>query len=246
MHNEEMKTIGILGGMGPMATVNLAEAIVRNTQAETDQDHPPMIVDSNTRIADRTAFLLGKSDKDPRGELIKSAKRLETAGAGCIIMPCNTAHAFYKDIAAATSVPVLHMTDETAKWIKTYYPDETKVGILATQGTYSAGVYKNSLEKFDLVEIRPDEAGQKEVMGLIYDGIKANNFAYDYSKYKETIQRLKEENNVKVVVLGCTELSVAQQLNPLEGIFVDPLQVIARAAIAKVNGHLAPLPALPN
>ncbi len=246
MHNEEMKTIGILGGMGPMATVNLAEAIIRNTLADIDQDHPPMIVDSNTRIADRTAFLLGKSTQDPRGELIKSAQRLEKAGAGCIIMPCNTAHAFYTDIADATSVPVLHMIDETAKWIKKYHPDAIRIGVLATQGTYSAGVYKNSLEKYDLAEVKPDEAGQKEVMGLIYDGIKANNFAYDYGRYEQAIEKLKRENDVAVVVLGCTELSVAQHLHPIQGIFVDPLQVIARAAITEVKGHLAPLATLPN
>jgi len=238
MHGKVMGTIGVLGGMGPMATVSLTQAVVENTQARCDQEHPPMLVDSNTRIADRTAFLLGESDKDPRPELAKSAKRLEEGGAGCIIMPCNTAHAFYDFIAASTTIPVLHMIEETARWITRHYPGEKRIGVLATQGTYKAGVYSGGLERFGLSQVLPDAAGQQETTRLIYDGIKANNFAYDYTAYEQAITRLKRESGVKVVILGCTELSVAHRLHPVAGIFVDPLQVVARAAIRMVDGQV--------
>lgn len=240
MKRTEMEIIGILGGMGPMATVDLARAVVENTLAECDQQHPPMIVDSNTRIADRTAFLIGKSDEDPRPEIIKSLRRLEQAGAGCIVMPCNTAHAFYKEIAAVATKPVLHMPEETARWIAENFPEEKEIGVLATQGTYSTNVYRDSLEKFGLVQVTPDSAGQEETTRLIYEGIKANDYAYDFSGYEQAVARFRRERNIKVIVLGCTELSVAHAFHPIDGIFADPLRIVARVAIKLVSGQLVP------
>lgn len=233
-----MKTIGVLGGMGPMATVNLAQAIVENTLARCDQDHPPVIIDSNTRIADRTAFLLGLSTQDPRPEILAAAARLENAGVACMVMPCNTAHAFYPDIVAATRAEVIHMIEETAKWIATTFPTQKKIGVLATQGTYRADVYGRGLAKFGLIQIVPDQRGQEEVTRLIYDGIKANNLAYDYTGYDQAVARFRAEHNLEVVILGCTELSVAQRLHPLGGTFVDPLRVIARVLIEKAGGRV--------
>ncbi len=238
MHGAEMKTIGVLGGMGPMATVDLARAIVENTLAGCDQQHPPMIVDSNTRIADRTAFLTGRSEEDPRPEIIKSIQRLEQAGAGCIVMPCNTAHAFYDEISAAAAKPVLHMPEETARWIAEHHPEEKEIGVLATQGTYAAGVYGDSLRKFGLAQVKPDDAGREEATRLIYDGIKANNYDYDFSGYEQAIKAFKRETGIKVIILGCTELSVAHAFHPIEGIYADPLQIVARAAITLVNGRV--------
>ncbi len=233
-----METIGILGGMGPMATVNLTQAIVENTLADTDQQHPPVIVDSNTRIADRTAFLLGRSALDPRPEMLLAAARLEKSGVSCIVMPCNTAHAFYDDIAAGTKTEVLHMIEETACWIQKKYPGQKKIGVLATQGTYNANVYKAGLEKYGLEQIVPDMEGQMAVTSLIYDGIKANRFDFDMTDYRGAIDRMRNEHQVDVIILGCTELSVAHRLHKVAGIFADPLQVVARVAIERVGGRV--------
>ncbi len=231
MDIQSLKTIGILGGMGPMATVNLMQTIIENTQAACDQEHPPVIIDSNTKVPERSSFLLGLSAQNPKHELVISAKRLENAGAACIIMPCNTAHAFYTDIAKAVNIPVLHMVEETVRWILRYYPEQKSVGVLATQGTYSANVYKDALEKFGLKQAVPDEKGQKIVTSVIFDGIKKNNYAIDFHAYEKVITQLQEENDVQVIVLGCTELSVAQNYHPLSGVFANPLQIIAREAI---------------
>jgi len=233
-----MKTIGVLGGMGPMATVNLTQAIVENTLADTDQQHPPVIVDSNTRIADRTAFLLGLSTADPRPEMLRAAARLDKSGVTCIVMPCNTAHAFYDELAASTKAEVLHMIEETAHWIGENYPEQKTIGVLATQGTYSAHVYRSGLEKYGLRQVVPDTEGQRKVTGLIYDGIKANRFDYDLTGYRNAIARMKDEQGIDVIILGCTELSVAHRLHRIEGIFVDPLQIVARAAIKRVGGRV--------
>ena len=104
----EKKTIGIIGGMGPLATADLFEKIVGHTKAACDQEHLHVVIDSNTNIPDRTAALL-HGGADPLPELVKSAGRLEKMGADVLIMPCNTAHNYYDGIAAAVSVPVLHM-----------------------------------------------------------------------------------------------------------------------------------------
>lgn len=224
-----------------MATVNLAQAIVENTLAESDQQHPPMIIDSNTRIADRTDYLMGHSPEDPRPEMVAAAKRLEISGVACIIMPCNTAHAFYSDLVASTKVRVLHMIEETARWITENFPNQNKIGVLATQGTYKANVYKKSLLKFGLTQVIPDKQGQEEVTKVIYDGVKANNFAYDFSGYEQTITKLRSDNELEVVIFGCTELSVAQRHHPVDGSFADPLKVIARKAIETVGGRVTQL-----
>ncbi|MCK5516359.1 MAG: amino acid racemase [Desulfobulbaceae bacterium] len=233
-----MKTIGVLGGMGPMATANLMQAIVENTRAECDQQHPPVIIDSNTRIPDRTAFLLGNTAEDPRPELLATAGRLKNSGVACIIMPCNTAHAFYDEIVEEAGIPVLHMIEETAKWITENFPEQKRIGVLATQGTYHANVYRDSLWKFGLTQVVPDQHGQDQVTKVIYDGIKAGNYSYDFSRYEKTIVELKRKNNVEVMILGCTELSVAQKYHPIEGIFADPLQIIARSAIKFTGGRV--------
>ncbi len=233
-----MQTIGVLGGMGPMATVSLLQAIVENTRAECDQQHPPVIVDSNTRIPDRTAFLLGSTAEDPRPELLAAAGRLENSNVACIIMPCNTAHAFYDEIVQNSTVPVLHMIEETAEWITVKYPEQKRIGVLATQGTYHANIYRDGLQKFGLTQVIPGQHEQEEVTKVIYDGIKANNSSFDFSRYEEVITELRKTNDIEVVILGCTELSVAQNLHPVKGIFVDPLQIIARSAIKFVGGQV--------
>ncbi len=92
-----MKTIGILGGMGPQATVSLFQKIIDRKQALCDQEHIPLLIDNNTAIPDRTDYILGKGI-NPRPEIIRSAVRLENAGADLLIMPCNTAHVFYLDV----------------------------------------------------------------------------------------------------------------------------------------------------
>jgi aspartate racemase len=110
------KILGIIGGMGPLATVNLFNKIVINTDAQNDQEHIHMLVDNNINIPDRTAFLLGTGE-DPTEELIKSAVRLEKAGADFLIMPCNTAHHFYEVIKEKINIDFLNMIEETVKFI---------------------------------------------------------------------------------------------------------------------------------
>ena len=135
----EKKVIGILGGMGPLATADLFQKITLHTAAACDQEHPRVCIDSNTNIADRTAALL-HGGADPVPEMVKSARRLESIGAELLIMPCNTAHNFYDAVASSVSIPVLHMIAATRDALKTR--GVRCAGLLATDGTVQTGIYQ--------------------------------------------------------------------------------------------------------
>lgn len=231
-----MKTIGIIGGMGPLATVKLFEKIVLSTSALSDQDHPPILIDNNTRIPDRTQFVLGKG-LDPRPELIKSAKKLEKMGADFLIMPCNNAHYFYEDIVKEIDIPLLSMIEVAVETVKTRFIDK-KIGILGTDGTIMGRVYQKALERENLDYLIPSIEGQKEVMKLIYNikmGIYDNNLEKLYEEFSNM-----ENNGVQVFIIGCTELSVAVDMyNFKEKIeYVDALELLAKKAIVEAGANL--------
>lgn len=228
-HHQHMssKTLGIVGGMGPLATAMLFEKVATLTQASKDQDHIRVLIDSNPMIPDRTAHIVANGE-DPRRELAATAKHLETMGADFLIMPCNTAHYFYDDITKDLSIPFLHMVNETVRYIATHCPETHIVGVLATEGTCKAGVYETALKDQGLTPIAPDASMQQHVTDLIY-GIKAAKpVAID--GFLEAVDALKAQG-ATCFVLGCTELSVAQKRYGFSGPFVDPLTVIAEAAI---------------
>ncbi|MDD4503683.1 MAG: amino acid racemase [Clostridiaceae bacterium] len=221
------RVLGIVGGMGPLATVKLLEKIVMLTDAKCDQDHLHIIVDNNTSIPDRTSYLIGAGE-DPREYLIHSAKLLCTMGADYLIMPCNTAHYFYSDIVKEINIPFLHMIEETARKIKSDNPESVKVGLLATEGTCKTGVYDDIFREYGMQVIKPSIEKQKYVSDIIY-GIKENR-GIDIGSFLSAAEELKAAG-CETFVLGCTELSVLHAQHKLQGNFVDPMEIIARSAI---------------
>ena len=220
------KTLGIIGGVGPLATMFIGEMIVRRTDADSDQEHVNMIITNNTNIPDRTAFILGESTENPVPVIISDANRLNEAGAELLIIPCNTAHSFYKEIQDGTELPVMNMIDETAARAKKYRAK--RVGILATTGTISTGLYQDACESQGMIPIVPDAHIQSVVMSLIYDDVKAGNPA---NPEKWTIiNQAMEEAGCDQVILGCTELSIVRKELNLEG-YIDSLLVLAETAI---------------
>jgi len=136
------KIIGILGGMGPEATLDLFHKIIKLTYAEKDQDHLRIIIDNNPKIPDRTDAISG-TGKDPLPKLIVTAQILEKAGADFIIIPCNTAHYFISEIQQSIKIPILNMIKETASYVKNVFPSFKKVGLFASKGTYKAKLYNS-------------------------------------------------------------------------------------------------------
>jgi aspartate racemase len=159
-----LKTIGILGGMGPAATVDLMNRIISMTDAECDQDHIPMLVDNNTRIPDRTDAIL-HGGASPVPEMLASAKRLEAAGADFLVIPCHTAHYFIPQIADKIGIPILDMPTETAKLLK--IKGVNRASVLATDGTVQSDLYGAALERIsEIFTQRHIEASVDEVFAL--------------------------------------------------------------------------------
>lgn len=232
-----MKTVGILGGMGPLATVDLFKKIVTLTQAGSDNEHIHIIIDNNTEIPDRTDHIINNGE-NPENHLIKSALKLEMMGADVLIMPCNTAHFFYDKVVKYISVPFLNMIEETAKEIIGKFPSYKRTGLLATEGTCRAGVYDRVFEKYGIELIKPDSENQKYVTELIY-GIKQGRSNMDITGFYKVISWFKEQG-VDVLILGCTELPVAFAMYDIRVNYLDPTRILACSAIrfagAKVIG----------
>ena len=225
------KTIGIIGGMGPLATYDLFKKIIEMTDAKSDQGHIHICVDCNTNIPDRTKAILGAGE-DPVPEMVKSGVRLQSLGADVLVMPCNTAHYFYDKITPFFEIPLLNMVQETAKEITKR--KIRKIGLLATDGTIKSGVYHKALADMGIDLAIPSVQQQKSVMDVIYNGIKASNMNMNLKEFYETIDELFEQG-AKVLVLGCTELPVAFEMFHIDRPAIDPTSILAAAAIQFVG-----------
>ncbi len=221
------KTIGIIGGMGPAATCDLMEKIIALTDASRDQEHIHQIADVNTAIPDRTAAIL-HGGADPLPEMVKSAKRLEAAGAEILLLPCNTAHYFYDGLASQVTVPLLHMPEETARVLAGR--GVRTAGILATDGTVQSGVYGKALARYGIRAAYPSPAMQEQVMRLIYDGVKSRSVPLRDVPVGDILADLRDKG-AEVFVLACTELPIAfAELGVRDGC-LDPTRVLALAAV---------------
>ena len=229
-----MKTIGIIGGMGPMATVDLMKKVILATDAREDQEHIPMLVDNNTNIPDRTAAILGKGES-PVPELMKSANRLAAQGADFLIMGCNTAHYFLPLMMPYLKVPVINMIEETAKFCAEQ--GYRKVGLLASAGTCHAGIYQRALERVGVTVVQPAGAQEDAVHRMIYDGVKAGNPDLDTTDVRKALADMAADG-CEAFVLGCTEVPVAVSMYHLEGNFIDATEVLAERAVAAAGARV--------
>ncbi len=198
--------VGVVGGVGPLATVDFIGKVVRLTEAARDQDHIKMIVEQNPQIPDRTEHLLRRGT-DPTIALFATCKKLEAAEADLIALPCNTAHAFVDRMQAHLRVPVLNMLDETMAQVAGLYPGRL-VGLLATSGTVASGVYAEAAKRAGVQMIVPDEGSQALVMEAIYgaNGVKAGFTTGQCRDNLEKAMMHLAQRGAGVIVLGCTEL----------------------------------------
>lgn len=228
MKSDARKTIGIIGGMGPLATVTLFSKIVTKTAATSDQEHARIVVDNNTTIPDRTDHILN-GGADPIPHLIESARLLENAGADFLIMPCNTAHNFYAQVAEVIEIPFLNMITETVQRIKKEHPAGSKIGLLATEGTVASEIYHRLFNAEGFQIVVPEKDMQEKVSRFIYD-VKGGGDKSGGMLLQAAADALFDHGCVSCI-LGCTELSVGHDQYGFVGNFVDPLEVIAEQAI---------------
>jgi aspartate racemase len=221
------KVLGIIGGVGPLATMLLGEMIVKRTKANTDQQHVNMVITNNTSIPDRTTYILDRSKANPVPVMISDAAKLKSIGAEVLAVPCNTAHSFYHEIQQGADMQVLHMINETAK--RAAQIGAKKVGILATTGTLTTSVYQLACQNAGVQPIVPDEETQEMVMSVIYDDVKAGR-PVDFLKWQQIINKL-EGLGCDRIILGCTELSIVKKELNLDETYIDSLMVLAESAI---------------
>ncbi|MBQ6389616.1 MAG: amino acid racemase [Mogibacterium sp.] len=235
-----LKTIGIIGGMGPAATVDLMDKIISMTEASCDQDHIPMLVDLNTRITDRTAAIL-HGGESPLPEMLRSARRLEAGGADFLIMPCNTAHYFRPYIQKEIGIPLVSMLEESAKFLSKAGVD--KVAVLGTDGVVQSGIYGKALGDYDIEVIYPTAEQQRLVMSVIYDYIKkgiTDPEALPYEEMKSLIESL-EARGAQQLLLACTELPLAFSIMGFNGENVaDATGILAAAAVREAGAEVKP------
>jgi aspartate racemase len=235
--------IGILGGMGPAATVNFLAKLVRLTPAERDQDHVPVVVVSDPRIPDRVAPIMEGSGPSPLPALRAGIRTLEQAGAAVLAIPCHTAHFWYEELLATSNVPILHIADAVLAELARRREIDGPVGLLATAATLKAGFYQERLGAAGYACTVPTAEIMATCVLPAIALVKLNRAVEAAPPLSRAIDHLLERG-ARRVLLACTELPLATPAAS-EPACVDATDALARACIAwhqehgRVMGHSA-------
>ena len=227
----EKKILGVIGGLGPMATAYFLRIVTDMTDAQTDQEHIETVIISRPATPDRTSYILGKSDDSPLRQLIRMEEDVCKLGAKVIAMPCITAHYFQKELdqnlGKYQDAQFIDGLKETALFLSER--GIKSCGIMATDGTIESKLFQNTFEKYGIKSLVPDNENQKLVMAIIYDyvkkGIRPRN-----EDFQKVYCRLKEAG-AQVVLLGCTELSMIKRDLGVSSDVLDVLEVLARKSV---------------
>ncbi|MFB0488196.1 aspartate racemase [Methylobacterium sp. OAE515] len=222
--------LGVLGGMGPMATVDFLAKLVRATPAGRDQDHIPTLVCSAVDIPDRADAILG-TGPDPLPAMRAALARLEAGGATRIAIPCNTAHHWHAALQAGTGLPILHIVDAVAETLaRTGIGTGGRIGLLATDGTLRAGLYRERLALRGVACRAPGPEDQAAVAAAIRL-MKAHRVAEARPLLEAQVRALAEAGCDRVV-MACTEIPIALAGSDPSGLLVDATEALARACVA--------------
>lgn len=226
------RVVGLLGGMGPAATVDLFARIVQATPARKDQDHLHILIDNNPAVPDRTAAIL-RGGADPLPALLAGLQRLETQGAELLAMPCNTAHHYLPALQDAAAGRFLDMIAETARALRAACGADAVVGILATEGTLACGLYQNACRAAGLEPMTPDAGGVQTVMEAVYgaEGIKAGGPEAVARAQLQQVCADLERRGAQAILLGCTELPLALRAEDLALPLIASNQALAEAVV---------------
>lgn len=229
------KVVGIMGGMGPEATVDLFRKILTATPAKTDQEHLHILIDCNSKIPSRPAALL-EGGSDPTPLLQSTARNLERAGADFLLVACNTAHLFYGRIVEAVRIPVLHIVDEAINEAQRRYPELQSVGVLAGRGAIRLRLYQDRLEAKGIKAIVPSNEDQEIVVSVISSVKAGDKGPAVRAKTREVAERLARAG-AQAVFTGCTELPLVLEDGDVSIPVLDPTQVLAEAAVRFARGR---------
>ncbi|WP_113751700.1 aspartate/glutamate racemase family protein [Bordetella trematum] len=232
--------LGVLGGMGPLAGAAFALRLAALTPASIDQQHIPTLLLNDPRIPDRTtARLYGGAD--PLPAMLRGVRMLNEAGARLIAVPCNTAHLWYEQLAAASECEVLHIIESVAQDLRRQGIARGRIGLMGTAATLSLGLYQQTLEKHGYTCIVPTEEEIDTLCMASIRAVKGNAVDEAFEPAAECVRRLGMRG-ADAVVLGCTELPLAvpHALRKSLGIaLTDSIDALALAAISHYQAHTA-------
>lgn len=221
------KKLGVIGGLGPMATAYLLELLTSMTLAQRDQEHIEAIIYSRPQTPDRTSFLLGQSSESPLPVMLETLHFLENSGCTAIAIPCITSHCYIKELQSAVGIPVIDTVAQTAILLKK--ENISCAGIMATSGTIKTRLFQSALDSRGIKCVVPDEKHQQLTMNIIYKCIKAG-LPVNPADFSAVSGNLRQQG-AQVVILGCTELSLIRRAGGARRGFVDVLEVQAAAGI---------------
>ena len=232
---EAEKTVGVIGGMGPEATVELMRRIVAATPAADDVDHIHIIVDNNPKIPSRIKALIEGGGEDPAPVMAAMARGLETAGADLLAIPCNTAHWYLGAVRAAVSIPVLDMIDLTVCRLARLVPKPQQIGMLASPAVRLTGLFDRRCADEGIVVLYPEPAEDAAILALIR-AIKAGQVTDELlRRYDDAVTAL-EACGAGAHLVACTELSFMAPPRTTRVPVFDSLDCLVEAVITEVKG----------
>ncbi|SHN59840.1 aspartate/glutamate racemase family protein [Desulfovibrio litoralis] len=226
--NKPEKIVGILGGMGPEATVDFMQRLIKLVPAKDDSDHIRCVVDNNPKVPSRMKALIDGDGENPGPCMADMAQRLEKWGASFLVIPCNTAHYYYDYVKNSVNIPVLNILDLTTNYVVKHFPEVTNIGILASNAVQKTKMYEKCFEPYHKNIIFPDKIFQNRLLSLIKD-IKKGLCGEEQQQELQVIVDHLITKDANLCIIACTELSVIA--STFKSPFVDASQILAMRVI---------------
>lgn len=229
------KVVGVIGGMGPEATIDFMSRVLAATPASKDQDHVRMVVENNPRIPSRQLAMRGEGE-NPGPAIAAIAARLEAAGADFLVMPCNLAHAWQGDIVSATRIPFVSIIEVTVRSALGRSGDDSAIGLMTTPGCFKAGLYQQAFADTGrpVITQTPDELA--ETMTLV-EKIKAGDRSHAVTNGLRNLANVLIGRGAKVLVAACTEFPLVLDESMFDVAFVSSTDVLAKKTVALALGR---------
>ena len=233
------KLLGVLGGMGPMATADFFRKLIEETPAHCDEDHVPVIIYSVPQMPNRTRAIMGTAES-PVPQMLAGLRALRTEGAAFVAIPCNTAHFWYNELCREGGLPIIHIVDAVTDELSHHDGTDQPLGLLATEATLSARIYHDRLSERGIKVIVNSQEERDEFVNAGIELVKRGRFREAGVAVQEAIVRLRERGAQKLV-LGCTELPVAIEAGAASSlpICIDATRALARACVKHALQPLA-------
>ncbi|WP_150459963.1 cysteate racemase [Nesterenkonia ebinurensis] len=228
----ERPLVGILGGMGPAATVDFYSKLIAATPASTDEEHLKVMIWADPSVPDRTKAIV-RGGEDPTPKLVNGAQRLKDAGAAFYVVTCNGAHAFLPRVRQQVDLEYLSIVEVTAEHLAAL-PYVSSAGLLATDATLTAGLYQESLAASNLTPVLPDAAGQHAVMEAIY-AVKAGSLTAEQERALVEVAESLVGQGADVIVAACTEIPLALSAEDSPRPLIDPSILLANQVVQKAS-----------